>query len=91
MKDWNEYTKVVSEAKTATGKSPKIGGYILVKLTDNFLVVGLVMLTLIFAGIGIFYETNEPEKTNWSLHAAELCLGVFLGVISSKYKGDKKK
>lgn len=91
MKDWSEYTKVVSEAKTTTGERPRIGGYILVKLADNFQIILLVAFTLIFAGIGIFYITKEPEKTNWALHASELCLGVFLGVISTKYKSEKEE
>lgn len=90
MQDWSEYTKAVSEAKTTTGETPKVGGYILIKLTDNFIVIGLVILMLIFASIGIFYKTEQPEKTNWALHASELCLGVFLGVISTKYKVEKK-
>lgn len=88
MKDWNEYTKVVSEAKTTTGESPKVWGYILVKITDNFLLLLLIVITLSFAIIGIFYNTDNTEKTNWALHVAELCLGVFLGVISTKYKSN---
>ena len=90
MQDWSKYTKTVTDAKTSTGESPKVGGYILIKMTDNFLIIGLVILTLLFACIGIFYETEIPEKTNWALHASELCLGVFLGVISSKYKKSKE-
>jgi hypothetical protein len=89
MKDWNEYIKTVTEAKTSTGETPKIRGYILLKITDNFIVIGLVLLMLLFAGIGIFYDASQPEKTNWALHASELCLGVFLGVITSKYRNKR--
>jgi len=89
MQDWSAYVKSTSQAKTTTGETPKVGGYILIKITDSFLIIGLVILTLLFAGIGIFYETTNTEKTNWALHAAELCLGVFLGVISTKYKTKK--
>ncbi|HET9569786.1 MAG TPA: hypothetical protein VFP20_00030 [Bacteroidales bacterium] len=90
MKDWSEYLKVVSEAQATTGERPKVGGYILIKITDNSLIIVLILLTLIFSGLGLFLKCDTPDKTSWAFHAADLCLGVFLGVISTRYKTNRK-
>ena len=89
MEDWSNYAKTVTDAKTSTGETPKVGGYILIKITDNFIVVGLVILMVAFAVVGIFFA-DDTEKINWTLHASELCLGVFLGLITGKYKKNKE-
>ena len=91
MKDYKEYYKIIMESVEATGQKPSIREYLFIKLSDNFLIVALLCLTLLFAGIGIclsFCGKNTNSLTestgSWVLDVAKLCLGVFLGLFASK-------
>lgn len=88
MKDWNTFAKTHHEHVATTSDKPKVRDYILLKTTDNMLAISVFILTLIFAYVGLFQFNSDgnADKVNWALHAAELCLGVFLGLL----KGVKK-
>ncbi len=81
MKDWAKFSRLEGIAKTE-GSTPSIWRYIAIKLTDNGLATIVVFLLLFFGSIGLFVTTTETQ-TNWALHAAELCLGVLLGLLKA--------
>lgn len=81
MKEWTSYTKTKnSEGSSETIDKPKVLEYILIKVTDNFLAIAVFALCISFGGVGLFCELKS-DSTNWALHAAELSLGVFLGLL----------
>jgi hypothetical protein len=84
MKDWAEYSKSKTTGGSTENSKPSIREYMLIKLTDNFLAVAVFVLCVIFAAIGIFGK--QDNNTAWTLHAAELCLGVFLGLLKKTNK-----
>lgn len=87
MKDWNLFAKTHHDHVATSGEKPRVIDYVFLKITDNMLEIGVFCLTLIFAYIGLFsMNETQTSKVNWALHAAELCLGVFLGLL----KGVKK-
>lgn len=84
MKDWAEYSKTKSIGSSSEENRPKVLEYILIKLTDNFLAVAVFVLCILFGYMGLFkLDANEKNMT-WALHASELCLGVFLGLLAKK-------
>ena len=87
MKDWNTFAKTHHEHVVTSSEKPKVFDYVLLKFTDNMLEVGVFSLTIVFAYVGLFaMNETQTDRVNWALHAAELCLGVFLGLL----KGGKK-
>ena len=87
MDDWKTYSATKNESQQGSSENKaKILEYILIKLTDNFLVVAIFSLCLLGGWVGLFKIDNStnPDKVNWALHAAELCLGVFLGLLKKK-------
>jgi hypothetical protein len=88
MTDWASFTKIHGERIATTGEKPKITHYLVVKATENMLKISVFILILLFAYIGIYGATTQTDanKMNWALHAAELCLGVFLGLLKSSEK-----
>ena len=84
MKEWTTYTKTKnSDGSSENNDKPKIFEYILIKVTDNFLAIAVFILCIFFGVIGLFCEL-KPDSTNWALHASELSLGVFLGLLTKK-------
>jgi hypothetical protein len=83
MKDWSEYSKSKINSGSSENNKPKVFEYILIKLTDNFLAVAVFVLCLVFGYIGLFTNISE-SNIPWALHASELCLGVFLGLLAKK-------
>jgi hypothetical protein len=82
MKDWDNFARTYREAAKTTGTTPSKWDYLIIKATDNSLAISVFILTIFFASIGLFYfDSTQPQQTNWSLHASELCLGVFLGLL----------
>jgi hypothetical protein len=82
MKDWSEFAKTAQATAESVGTAPSAWQYIIIKATDNFLAISVFILTLIFAYVGLFTFTDiESDKASWSLNAANLCLGVFLGLL----------
>ena len=80
--NFKDYTESYMTTIQTTGKKPNPLGYLIVTLTDNLLIMAVLILTLIFAYIGLFsIDQSKHEQMNWALHAAELSLGVFLGLI----------
>ncbi|MFC1524284.1 hypothetical protein ACFL6N_05795 [Thermodesulfobacteriota bacterium] len=85
MEDWASFAKTSQETATVTGANPNPWAYLIIKSTDNFLGISVFVLTLVFASIGLFgFDSTQIDKTNWALHAAELSLGVFLGLLKTK-------
>lgn len=84
MKDWSEYSKSKVTQGSSENTRPKILEYMLIKLTDNFLAVAVFVLCIAFAYIGLFVK--QDSNTTWALHASELCLGVFLGLLKRSGK-----
>lgn len=84
MKEWTTYTKTKgSEGSSESEDKPKIGEYILIKITDNFLAIAVFILCIFFGLIGLFAKLPSTN-TDWALHASELSLGVFLGLLAKK-------
>lgn len=84
MKEWTAYTKSKNIDGSSEGNDkPSIVEYILIKTTDNFLAIAVFILCIIFGFIGLLCNL-DGESTTWSLHASELSLGVFLGLLSKK-------
>jgi len=83
MENWSEFAQTHNESATSSGEKPKVIEYILIKIIDNMLPTSVFILTIFFA-IMAFFFLNDTVKTNWALHAAELSLGVFLGLLKSK-------
>lgn len=84
MKEWTAYTKSKNSDGSSEGNDkPNILEYILIKATDNFLAIAVFILCIIFGLIGLFCNLNGASAT-WSLHASELSLGVFLGLLAKK-------
>lgn len=84
MKDWSDYTKTKTTSGSSEDSKPSIKEYMLIKLTDNFLAFAVFILFIILFSVGLFAELGT--KTDWTLHAAELCLGVFLGLLKKQSK-----
>jgi len=84
MKEWTTYTKSKNSDGSSEGNNkPNIREYILIKITDNFLAIAVFILCILFGLIGLFSGLNDTSAT-WALHASELSLGVFLGLLSKK-------
>lgn len=84
MKEWTAYTKSkVGDGASEQSEKPKIQEYILIKITDNFLAIAVFILCILFGCLGLFGTLSETSTT-WALHASELSLGVFLGLLSKK-------
>jgi|AntAceMinimDraft_9_1070365.scaffolds.fasta_scaffold09872_3 hypothetical protein len=82
MKDWDSFAKTTQETVEVSGTKPSVYAYILIKATDSSLVIAIFILTLLFAYTGLFqFDKEQTEQINWALHASELCLGVFLGLL----------
>lgn len=82
MKDWDQYARTCQETAKTAGAKPSTWGYLFIKATDNSLAISVFLLTIFFASVGLFYfSAVQTEQTNWALHASELCLGVFLGLL----------
>ena len=79
MKDWTEYSKAKVVVGSSENAKPNVFEYMLIKLTDNSLAASVLFLCILFALIGLFCDRNE--NTAWTLHASELCSGVFLGLL----------
>ena len=54
MKDYKEYYNTIAKSAETTGQKPSIKDYILIKILDNWPIVSLFILTLVFAGLGLF-------------------------------------
>lgn len=81
MKEWSAYTKTKNiDGSSERTEKPEIHEYILIKVTDNFLAISVFLLCIFFGLIGLFCELND-NSTTWALHASELSLGVFLGLL----------
>ncbi len=87
MKDWDQFAKTVQKTAQVSGVKPNPLTYMFIKATDNSLAIAVFLLTILFAFVGLFwFEAADSEKINWALHASELCLGVFLGLLKSGQK-----
>lgn len=87
MKDWSQYAKTVKDSHQTGGAEPKISSYLAIKFVDNLLPLSVFILTMVFSIIALFViDTENQQKLNWALHAAELCLGVFLGLLKGSHK-----
>ncbi len=86
MKEWTEYSKA-ARAPEKGGAEPSIWGYVAIRLIDSMLPVSVLVLTLIFFFTALFFiKDTDGTRLNWALHAAELCLGVFLGLLKGSIK-----
>lgn len=87
MKDWSQYAKTVKDSHQTGGVEPKISSYLAIKFIDNLLPISVFVLTIIFSTIALFViDAGNQQKLNWAMHAAELCLGVFLGLLKGVNK-----
>lgn len=87
MKDWSQFAKACNDTAKATGSKPNPLDYFIVKFTDNLIPFSIFILTIVFAYVGLFMiDPAENQKVNWALHAAELSLGVFLGLLKGSHK-----
>jgi len=87
VNDWEQFARTTQDTAKVAGAKPSAWQYLLIKATDNSLEIAVFVLTLIFTYIGLFiFDSTQLEKTNWALHAAELCLGVFLGLLKTNGK-----
>jgi len=88
MDDWNTFAQISKQTHpTGDGGQPKVLNYLAIKFIDNFLTVSVFLLTVFFSIIALFVlDSANQEKLNWALHAAELCLGIFLGLLKGTGK-----
>jgi hypothetical protein len=87
MKDYKEYYNTIMQSTATTGDKPRIRDYILIKVTDNVLIVLLFILTISFVAAGMYCTLkNSLQLSTWLLDAGKLCLGVFLGLFAAKNK-----
>ncbi len=85
MKDWDTFARTCNESATTTGTKPSTFDYLLIKATDNALAVSVFILIIFFSAIGLFFINEaEHEKSNFALHAAELCIGIFFLAFSNR-------
>lgn len=82
MSDWSDYTDTKTKARKTTGTAPTIIEYIFFKITNKALEVFLILLIVMFTSIAII--SNNQQMVTFSLHAVELCLGVFLGMFTNR-------
>ena len=83
--DWADYIKAHKTAGEtfSDNKRPHIVEFALFKVINNGLASSVFALTIFFSTVGIF--SNRPaDATNFALHAAELSLGVFLGLLAKR-------
>ena len=80
--DFQTYASTVNQSIQATGSMPSAWHYFSVIFTDNLSSIILLIVTMTFAILGLFVLNPEhKDQVNWALHAAELSLGVFLGLL----------
>lgn len=85
MKDWSNFLDVTGKAVASTGYKPSFWSYLAIKLVDNALAACVTFFVLFFSIIGLFFvDQANKESVNWVLHAAEVCLGVLLGILKSR-------
>lgn len=87
MKDYQRSYQTVAGSAATTGQKPSVWVYLVIRLADNIAIVLLFALTLTFAAVGLCAPSTNTEAIKWSLDAAKLCLGVFLGVFAGKRRG----
>lgn len=85
MTSWEQFAKTHHEGVTTTGTKPSPLEYVVIAATENALSIVVIVFTLLFAIVGLFmFSPTDREKMNWALHAAELCLGVLLGLLKTR-------
>lgn len=75
---WQDYHKAQEKHFKSTGKAPNVKEYFLIKMVENWLIILIVLLALLFAFSGFFLLSDK--KSDAALWFAGLCLGVFLGI-----------
>ena len=92
MKEWNTYAQSRGGTKQAAGgdDSPKVSEYLLIKLSDNWLAVAVLLLLVLFSFAGLGCKMSDSvqvnETGNWFFEVAKITLGVFLGLLTSARK-----
>ena len=81
---WEDYTEIHKKSETYGGRPPRLRDYCFLKLIEHGYSVSVLLLTLIFTAVAFLVKADDPAKVNWALHAAELSLGVFLGLKIAK-------
>lgn len=83
MKDWQTYSKSAVGNSERSG-SPSVQEYLLIKLSDNWIAVAVLVLFLICTAAGLvsdIYGSDNSKSGQWCFDSAKLCLGVFLGLL----------
>lgn len=83
MRDWQSYHKSAVGSNDSAGK-PSVREYFMIKLSDNWIAVAVLMLFLICMVAGLIctkFGAENSEAAKWSFDSAKLCLGVFLGLL----------
>ena len=65
-----------------TRHGPSVCQYFFVRLADNISVGLLMVLTLLFAALGLLLPARNQDGAKWALDAAKLCLWVLLGMFA---------
>ncbi len=82
--DWSEFVKTENESINTCGNKPNVFRYMLIKGTDNALIIIVCMLLIFFTVSSFYFNSEENKLSTWLLHSAELCLGVILGLFANK-------
>jgi|GEM_PF-6430350 len=84
MKEWQTYTKSSQGASQGSGQ-PSVKEYLLIKLSDNWIAVAVLVVFLFCAVAGLICSNSQgtemAEASKWFFDSAKLCLGVFLGLL----------
>ena len=78
MTDFEKWYKITKASAETAGTQPKIRDFMAVQVVDNFQDLLLLGFTVALWLVGV-YGSLGPDGKTFTLHAAELCLGVFLG------------
>lgn len=80
--NWIDFSKIHRNNVSASSGKPPITEYLIIQAADNALAISVLFLLLFFAGCALFSSLPD-EVLKWAIHAAELCLGVFLGLLKN--------
>lgn len=81
MMDYLKFVQSHTVKGSGESKPPSTRKYFWVQVIDNGLAIAVFILCVLFGLIGLFVDAAE-DRVSWALHAAELCLGVLLGLLA---------
>ncbi|HEY3932049.1 MAG TPA: hypothetical protein VGM58_06720 [Verrucomicrobiae bacterium] len=84
MNNYKQYYQTVVQDASTTGQKPTVKEYFWIQVADNIFIILLFTLTILFASVGLFCTTANPDGAKWALDNSKLCLGVFLGLFAGK-------